>query len=172
VAPKPVGELLVRRERSSTPWECSRFSGSQWRLSRGQRLRCCQRLVMRSWMLASVCVRKMHTSPIVNGRQVTHIWITFSPTLIESFRRNIVDLLLNLGGFYSWFEMGVVRRQANWRQEVQTLPHTSGASSGASSTANEQHPVALREQPVALSRVATNPMPDPRRSIQEAPKSH
>ena len=43
-----------------------------------------------------------------DGKQITHSWVTFSSTLTEVRRRRVVDLLLNLSGYYSWFAMGDV----------------------------------------------------------------
>jgi hypothetical protein len=61
------------------------------------------------------CGYSRNADPMVNGKQVSHIWVTFSSTLATTYKRRVVDLLLNLGGFYSWFDMGVLKRQA-WRQ--------------------------------------------------------
>ena len=48
------------------------------------------------------------------GVQVTHLWCTCSSILAPHIRKLIVDLIFNLGGYYSWFSCGIVQRPPTW----------------------------------------------------------
>jgi hypothetical protein len=64
-----------------------------------------------------------------SGNVITRIWMTFSSKLPEEHRRCVVDLLLNLGGYFSWFGMGIIRHDDN---AAASGASAAAAASGAS----------------------------------------
>ena len=58
--------------------------------------------------------------------------MSFSSNLTEIFRRRIVDLLLNLCGYFSWFDMGIVRHD---EEAAVSGGGVAAAASGASAAA-------------------------------------
>ena len=91
-------------------------------------------------------------------KQITHVWISFAPTTVstDARRRRLVDLLLNLSGFYSWFGMGEVRHVEYYYRQVQAT--TSSAASGASAALALDQPSPATVPPaVADETIIANP---------------
>ena len=62
------------------------------------------------------------------GMQMTRVFIEFRPrsVLDLNFQGRMCDMLLNVCGYFSWFEMGQIRRKVN-SQPVVPPPPSSGS---------------------------------------------